>query len=203
MARYPKTRIHRGSRNRESHFYTPEIRRDFTHTNPLGAESDPAADRKHARRQNYPLPSPYGIDHQPEYAEEVAQLPLAQEMGYLIVGQRIDPDDWSLRGGKPIPAREIVDSVLRQADNGNIILLHDGGGDRTQTVAALPQIIDVLREKGYQLVSVSDLIGKTRAEVMPTLSPEERFEARADGFIFTLFQWFRFLIGAVFVLGIR
>jgi len=145
---------------------------------------------------------PYGIDHQPEYAEEVAQLPLAQEMGYLIVGQRIDPDDWSLRGGKPIPAKEIVDSVLRQADNGNIILLHDGGGDRTQTVAALPQIIDTLRDKGYQLVSVSDLIGKTRAEVMPLLSPEERFEARADGFIFTLFQWLRFFIGTIFVLGI-
>jgi len=145
---------------------------------------------------------PYGIDHQPEYAEEVAQLPLAQEMGYLIVGQRIDPDDWSLRDGKPIPAKEIVDSVLRQAGNGNIILLHDGGGDRTQTVAALPQIIETLREKGYQLVSVSDLIGKTRAEVMPLLSPQERFEARADGFIFTLFQWFRFFIGAIFFLGI-
>ena len=145
---------------------------------------------------------PYGIDHQPEYAEEVAQLPIVQDMGYLIVGQRIDPDDWSLRGGKPIPAKEIVDSVLRQADNGNIILLHDGGGDRTQTVAALPQIIDALREKGYQLIAVSDLIGKTRAEVMPTLSPEERFEARADGFIFTLFQWFRFFIGAIFILGI-
>src|SRR5258707_9214703 len=80
--------------------------------------------------------------------------------------------------------------------------LYDGGGDRTQTVAALPQIIDVLREKGYQLVSVSDLIGKTRAEVMPTLSPEERFEACADGFIFTLFQWFRFFIAAIFFLGI-
>jgi peptidoglycan-N-acetylglucosamine deacetylase len=145
---------------------------------------------------------PYGIDHQPEYAEEVAQLPLTQEMGYLIVGQRIDPDDWSLRDGKPIPAPEIVASVVRQADKGNIILLHDGGGDRAQTVAALPQIIDALRDKGYQLVSVSDLIGKTRAEVMPLLSPEERFEARADGFIFTLFQWFRFFIGAIFVLGI-
>jgi peptidoglycan-N-acetylglucosamine deacetylase len=145
---------------------------------------------------------PYGIDHQPEYAEEVAQLPLAQEMGYLIVGQRIDPDDWSLRDGKPIPAKEIVDSVLRQADRGNIILLHDGGGDRTQTVAALPQIIDTLRDKGYQLVAVSDLIGKTRAEVMPLLSPEERFEASADGFIFTLFQWFRFFIGTIFILGI-
>src|SRR5229473_3558455 len=145
---------------------------------------------------------PYGIDHQPEYAEEVAQLPLVQEMGYLIVGQRIDPDDWSLRDGKPIPAKEIVDSVLRQADKGNTILLHDGGGDRAQTIAALPQIIDALREKGYQLVSVSDLIGKTRAEVMPTLSPEERLEARADGFIFTLFQWLRFFIGTIFILGI-
>src|SRR5436190_3226817 len=145
---------------------------------------------------------PYGIDHQPEYAEEVAQLPLAQEMGYLIVGQRIDPDDWSLRGGRPIPAKDIVDSVLRQADKGNIILLHDGGGDRTQTVIALPQIIDALHAHGYQLVSVSDLIGKTRAEVMPLLSPEERFEARADGFIFTLFQWSRFFIGAIFFLGI-
>jgi len=145
---------------------------------------------------------PYGIDHQPEYAEEVAQLPLAQEMGYLIVGQRIDPDDWSLRNGKPIPAKEIVESVLRQAGNGNIILLHDGGGDRTQTIEALPQIIDALRNKGYQLVSVSDLIWKTRAEVMPLLSPEERFEARADGFIFTLFQWSRFFIGTIFFLGI-
>jgi cellulose synthase/poly-beta-1,6-N-acetylglucosamine synthase-like glycosyltransferase len=37
---------------------------------------------------------------------------------------------------------------------------------------------------------------------MPTLSPEERLEARADGFIFTLFQWFRFFIGAIFILGI-
>src|SRR2546428_3669925 len=145
---------------------------------------------------------PYGIDHQPEYAEEVAQLPLAQEMGYLIVGQRIDPDDWSLRNGKPIPAKEIVESVLRQAGNGNIILLHDGGGDRTQTIEALPQIIDALRNKGYQLVSVSDLIRKTRAEVMPLLSPEERFEARADGFIFTLFEWCRFFIGTIFILGI-
>ncbi len=145
---------------------------------------------------------PYGIDHQPEYAEEVAQLPYPQELGYLIVGQRIDPDDWSQRDGKPIPAKEIVESVLRQADKGNIVLLHDGGGDRSQTLAALPQIIDALRADGYQLVSVSDLIGKTRAQVMLPLSAEEQFEARADGFIFFMFQWFRFFIGIIFILGI-
>ena len=145
---------------------------------------------------------PYGIDHQPEYAEEVSQLPLAQEMGYLIVGQRIDPDDWSLRDGKPIPAKEIVDSVVRQADKGNIILLHDGGGDRSQTLTALPKIIDALRARGYQFVSVADLLGKTRAKVMVPLSSEEKLEARIDGVIFSLFQWFRFSIGTIFVLGI-
>ena len=146
---------------------------------------------------------PYGIDHQPEYAEEVAQLPYPQELGYLIVGQRIDPDDWRLRDGKPIPAKELVEDVLRQAEKGgNIVLFHDGGGDRSQTLAALPMVIDQLRAKGYEFVSVSSLIGKTRAGVMPALSAEERFAARADGFIFSLFQWSRFFIGTIFILGI-
>jgi cellulose synthase/poly-beta-1,6-N-acetylglucosamine synthase-like glycosyltransferase/peptidoglycan/xylan/chitin deacetylase (PgdA/CDA1 family)/spore germination protein YaaH len=145
---------------------------------------------------------PYGIDHQPEYAEEVAQLPLPQEMGYLIVGQQIDPNDWRQRDGKQIPAQEIVDNVLRQASKGNIVLFHDGGGDRSQTVAALPQAIDKLRENGYQIIAVPELIGKTRAEVMLPLTTEERFEARADGFIFGIVQWFRLGIASLFVVGI-
>jgi peptidoglycan-N-acetylglucosamine deacetylase len=145
---------------------------------------------------------PYGIDHQPEYAEEVAQLPIAQDMGYLIVGQKIDPHDWELRDGKQVPAKEIVDAVLRQAEDGNIVLFHDGGDDRTQTVEALPQVIDALRAQGYEFVSVSDLIGKTRAEVMMPLSPTERLEARADALIFGIYHWFRFSISTIFILGI-
>jgi cellulose synthase/poly-beta-1,6-N-acetylglucosamine synthase-like glycosyltransferase/peptidoglycan/xylan/chitin deacetylase (PgdA/CDA1 family) len=145
---------------------------------------------------------PYGIDHQPEYAEEVAHLPTAQDMGYLIIGQKIDPHDWKQKNGKQLPAQEIVENVLRDADTGNIILFHDGGGDREQTLLALPQVIDGLREKGYQFVSVNDLIGKTRAQVMLPLSPEEQFEARADGFIFGIYHWFRLSISTIFILGI-
>jgi peptidoglycan-N-acetylglucosamine deacetylase len=146
---------------------------------------------------------PYGIDHQPEYAEEVAPLPYPQEMGYIIVGQRIDPDDWRMAAGKPQrPAKEIADDVLRQADKGNIILLHDGGGDREQTVEALPLIIDKLRAKGYEFTSVSDLLGKTRADVMVALTFRERLSARADGLIFGIVQWFRFTIASIFILGI-
>ncbi len=145
---------------------------------------------------------PYGIDHQPEYAEEVAQLPIAQDMGYVIVGQKIDPHDWKQPAGKQVPASEIVDSVLSQASEGNIILFHDGGGDRSQTVAALPQVIDQLRAQGYQFVAVPDLLGKTRASMMLPLSPQERFEAHADGFIFSLYRWFRVGFATIFVVGI-
>jgi peptidoglycan-N-acetylglucosamine deacetylase len=146
---------------------------------------------------------PYGIDHQPEYAEEVQQLPYPQELGYLIVGQRVDPDDWRIDGNRPQrPAQEIVDDVMNQANKGNIVLLHDGGGDRAQTVAALPLIIDGLRAKGYQLTSVAGLLGETRDSVMIPLTFRERMIARADGLIFGIFQWCRFGIATVFILGI-
>jgi len=146
---------------------------------------------------------PYGIDHQPEYAEEVVQLPYPQELGYIIVGQRIDPDDWRTAGDKPQrPAEEIAADVLRQAKTGNIVLLHDGGGDREQTVAALPLIIDGLRANGYELTSVSDLLGQNRDGVMVPLTFRERVVARADGVIFGIFEWLRYAIATVFILGI-
>jgi peptidoglycan-N-acetylglucosamine deacetylase len=146
---------------------------------------------------------PYGIDHQPEYAEEVAQLPYPQELGYIIVGQMIDPDDWRMTDTQnQRPAREIADDVLRQANKGNVVLLHDGGGQREQTVEALPFIIDELRANGYQIVSVANLLGKTRNDVMAPLTFRERLSAHADGLIFGIFQWFRLAIATVFILGI-
>src|SRR5437870_6410202 len=146
---------------------------------------------------------PYGIDHQPEFAEEVAHLPTAQEMGYIIVGQKVDPHDWTrLSPGVPLPASTIVQNAISEAAEGNIVLLHDGGGDRSQTLIALPQLIDALRAEGYEFASVPELIGKTRAQVMLPLSPQEQFEARADGFIFGIYHWFWVAITAAFILGI-
>lgn len=48
-----------------------------------------------------------------------------------------------------------------------IVLLHDSGGDRTQTIAALPDIIHQLRANGYKLVLASDLINLKRDDAMP------------------------------------
>jgi len=146
---------------------------------------------------------PYGIDHQPETADEVAQLPVPQSMGYMLVGAQIDPHDWGDPGGGPPPSpAKIVQSVVHQLGKGNIVLLHDSGGNRSTTVAALPEIIDRVRAAGYQIVPVSELVGQTRAQVMPSLTREERWAARADAFIFTLYHWLRLGIAWVFVLGI-
>lgn len=66
----------------------------------------------------------------------------------------IDPRDWSRPG-----ADVIVSRVLSAAHPGAIVVLHDGGGDRTQTLAALPRIIAGLRARHYTLVTVADLLG--------------------------------------------
>ena len=148
---------------------------------------------------------PYGIDHQPETASEVQMLPVAQSMGYVIIGARVDPHDWGEpNGGPPPPVDTIVQRVLADAtaNKGNIILLHDGGGDRSHTLAALPQIIDGLRAKGYQFVSVSELLGQTRAQLMPPLSRREWLQVRADAFIFDVFRWLRSGIAFIFIAGI-
>jgi cellulose synthase/poly-beta-1,6-N-acetylglucosamine synthase-like glycosyltransferase/spore germination protein YaaH/peptidoglycan/xylan/chitin deacetylase (PgdA/CDA1 family) len=148
---------------------------------------------------------PYGIDHQPETASEIQMLPIPQAMGYIIVGARVDPHDWGEpNGGAPPPTATIVERVLHDAQlgKGNIILMHDGGGERANTVAALPQVIDGLRAKGYEFVSVADLLGQTRAQVMEPLTQNEWILVRADAFIFEVFHWLRSGIAFIFLAGI-
>ncbi|HHX66018.1 MAG TPA: polysaccharide deacetylase family protein [Chloroflexi bacterium] len=68
----------------------------------------------------------------------------AQEMGLEIHRWRIDPVDWTQPG-----AEEIASIVIDQARPGRIVLLHDGGGNRSQTVAALEMMLEELSARGY------------------------------------------------------
>lgn len=106
---------------------------------------------------------PYNADARPAEVGELAPLALAQDgLGYLVVLERIDPQDWARPG-----AEEILRRVKEQRREGNIILLHDGGGNRAQTCAALPQIIDWLRTRGDRIVPLSELVGISDADLMP------------------------------------
>ena len=99
---------------------------------------------------------PYSLDSEPESPSEVQLLEAAQAMGYLLVGERPDARDWEYVGE---PDR-IVQATLRDAAKGNVLLLHDACGDRSATVEALPRIITELRRRGYQIVSLSSLMGR-------------------------------------------
>jgi GT2 family glycosyltransferase len=70
-----------------------------------------------------------------------------------------------------------------------VVLLHDGGGDRSQTVAALPRIIERLEADGYRLVPVSTLAGLDRDAVMPRIEGVDLAAVRADVAAFTLIGW--------------
>ncbi|MDD5675030.1 MAG: glycosyltransferase, partial [Chitinivibrionales bacterium] len=64
------------------------------------------------------------------------------------------------------------------------ILLHDGGGDRSQTLMALPRIIHYLKQQGYSFSTVAGMIGKTRDDVMPPLKdPHDRFLSHVNWII--------------------
>ncbi|HUZ12626.1 MAG TPA: glycosyltransferase [Caulobacteraceae bacterium] len=154
---------------------------------------------------------PYFGDAEPSTPNEVDPLVIAQKLGYLIVGLRIDPDDWKrMPGGAPYygsmpPPALIVQRVMKRVadanDPGQVVLMHDGGGDRSQTVKALPVLIDALRAKGYKLVTVDQLAGMTPAQAMPPTS-RSTFELLLDRLGFGFFRYVDFMLTALFVTAI-
>jgi peptidoglycan/xylan/chitin deacetylase (PgdA/CDA1 family) len=75
--------------------------------------------------------------------------------GLVTVGWDVDPRDWSRPGAEVIAAR-----VLRAVRPGSIVLLHDGRGDRAQTVAAVPRILDGLAAYGLAPVTLTALFAR-------------------------------------------
>ncbi len=150
---------------------------------------------------------PYSIDQEPDTNDEATPAYRIQQMGYTIIGDKVDTDDWNEHPRKS--PQEITDSVLQQLEEmktrtwmrGSIILLHDGGGNRQATVDALPLLITTLRAKGYEFVPVSELMGKTTAEVMPAISPKMRWQARIDRVAFFFFAFFAHFVVDIFFIG--
>lgn len=142
---------------------------------------------------------PYGEDVEPVTPDQVKPLLASSDLGYFTIGMGIDPKDWHNPG-----VDDIVEETISQADDheGNIILLHDGGGDRSETVAALPHIIEQLQAKGYQFVTVSDLMGLTRDQVMSPVPTNQRAVASVNDVGFVIVSITSWLIANLFVVGI-
>jgi cellulose synthase/poly-beta-1,6-N-acetylglucosamine synthase-like glycosyltransferase/peptidoglycan/xylan/chitin deacetylase (PgdA/CDA1 family)/spore germination protein YaaH len=141
---------------------------------------------------------PYNADSEPITVEEIEPVYRAQQMGFVTIAESIDPRDWQ----KGLTADDIVNEVIAEKDNGHIILLHDAGGDRSATLAALPRIIDYFEQQGYRFVGVGELMGKTRAEIMPVPSKEEMRWARIEGQVFDTKGTVKKVVGVLFVWAI-
>jgi peptidoglycan/xylan/chitin deacetylase (PgdA/CDA1 family) len=88
------------------------------------------------------LRPPYGALNKAVRAE-------AAEQGYQLIMWTIDPRDWARPGAAAIAQR-----VIGRAHDGGIVVMHDGGGDRSQTVAALDTILTELAAQGYQFAAL-------------------------------------------------
>ncbi len=124
---------------------------------------------------------PYFGDAEPTTADELVPVGIASRRNYWTIGLHVDGEDWM-----EIPRDSIIKLVLQRRDSinsinvttqdsaRNIVLLHDAGGNRANTVAALGPLIDSLRAHGDTIVLVSDLAGITRDDAMPPLPPSSR-----------------------------
>ncbi|MEI6752805.1 MAG: glycosyltransferase [Paludibacter sp.] len=135
---------------------------------------------------------PYITDAEPTKLSQIKSLAVAHDEGFISVTTFVDPNDWQ----EDISSDTIIERTLQQVKKGNIILMHDAGGDRSATIKALPVIIDSLRARGYEFVSVSHLMGKTRDQVMPKVENKFSVTDKLDLIFFTLtFIWEHFLDG--------
>jgi cellulose synthase/poly-beta-1,6-N-acetylglucosamine synthase-like glycosyltransferase/spore germination protein YaaH/peptidoglycan/xylan/chitin deacetylase (PgdA/CDA1 family) len=147
---------------------------------------------------------PYSIDAEPDTEDQVRPLDSTQDMGYITVGDKIDTNDWQGPSAAQIVS-DVLDHLPPCAPTdlrcGNIILMHDGGGNRLQTLLALPKIVDGIRAKGLEIVPVYQLIGKTRADVMPTIAANQQWSATLIRIAFWLYGLVNHAITWTFFLG--
>jgi chitin deacetylase len=91
----------------------------------------------------------------------------AHQKKYAVVMWSVDSKDW--RSWHMTPQR-MVGSIVKDAKPGGIILLHDGGGDRSHTVQALPKLIAQLKKRGYKFVTVPELLKMQDKKLKPLKS---------------------------------
>ena len=156
-----------------SHPHLPTISQDAMRTE-INNTSD-ILQKVTGTRPTYFRP-PYG-----EYDQNV--LPVLNQLGMTTFLWDNMASDWTLPGASVISQR-----IIGGAHNGMIILLHDGGGDRSQTAAALPTIIERLQARGYRFVTLNQMVANAhaRAQVaLPSANSAQTLRLKNDPQCFT------------------
>ena len=143
--------------------------------------------------------APFMGDAEPTTPDEIEPILAAQKLGYISVGLHVDPLDWQQPSSDAIVARTVAGiTSTDELNGGQVVLLHDAGGDRQATVDALPRIIETLRAKGYRFVPISELAGMTAAQVNPATPASPVIDQVVFGATWGLGR----IIGALFMVAI-
>jgi cellulose synthase/poly-beta-1,6-N-acetylglucosamine synthase-like glycosyltransferase/peptidoglycan/xylan/chitin deacetylase (PgdA/CDA1 family)/spore germination protein YaaH len=142
---------------------------------------------------------PYGEDIEPSTPAQITSLLDISRKGYYTIGLGVDPLDWENPPADEI-ARRVVSGI--ESGKGNIVLLHDGGGDRTQTLMALPLILKALQSRGYSFVGVSEILKLPRESVLPVISRAEQTQAWICDLAYSAIGGINRLLTVIFVVGL-
>lgn len=146
---------------------------------------------------------PYIGDARPASEDRLRPMAIANDLGLRVAGLEVDPKDWYEKD----PQR-IVAATLRgvRRGTGRIILLHDAGGDRTPTIAALGPMIDSLRAAGFEISTVAGLLNADANAGMADAPAAEAPQRALDVIALRVVNIFETVIVAAFfvalVLGI-
>ena len=126
-------------------------------------------------------------------------------MGYIMVGVRIDPDDWQL----PVTADQIVSRTIERAADSNpetrgeVVLLHDSGGDRSATIESATAVDSRAKSKGPSLCPrVGSRRAYKRSSHAADSSEPARVFTRADAVAFFFCRRVAGRCNGVFLIGI-
>ena len=92
----------------------------------------------------------------------------AQQLGYIVVDYDIDTRDWQYRAGQAIPLQAL-------GGKGHVVLMHDGGADRTATIRLLPRLIAQAKAAGYTFTTAASLVPAASAPAAVTPAPADYF----------------------------
>ena len=79
-------------------------------------------------------------------------IPNLKDYVVAEVGWNVDTEDWRK------PGADKIEKAILSVKPGDVVLMHDGGGDRSETVAALKEALPKLREQGYKFVTINELL---------------------------------------------
>lgn len=119
----------------------------------------------------------------------------ALQRDYKVITSTVDSQDWHAQN-----SNEILIRVMEDESENPVILLHDGGGNRSQTVAALPQMITYYRLRGYRFSTVEEMFPLQTVQFKPQLT-EKTFSLSIVS-LYTLFNKFPKITANIFVLGL-